>query len=128
MVCLNSLLVTAILVMGWGALAVINLGHAGFPRDVAQAHYFEQKVCLIGGVLVLDCSEDTCTRRLLTRARFDDNYENIQRRLDTFANTTSKVIDLFRGREKLWSVNAEDEIEKVGWDFEQLFREISNRE
>lgn len=34
------------------------------------------------------------------RSRFDDNPDNIKRRIETFQKTTSEVIDSFRSRSK----------------------------
>jgi adenylate kinase family enzyme len=43
------------------------------------------------------------------RNRFDDNEDNIRRRIATFQNTTSEVIDVFRSRNKLHTINSDRE-------------------
>lgn len=39
----------------------------GFPREVDQCTYFETHVCEAQNVLFFDCSQETCTQRLLGR-------------------------------------------------------------
>ncbi|KAI1264080.1 adenylate kinase-domain-containing protein [Xylariaceae sp. FL1019] len=85
----------------------------GFPRSLEQALFFEEVVAPIELVIVLECPDATLVDRLLPRERFDDNLENIRKRLRTFHETTSKVVDLYRGRGKVKAVNAADAVETV---------------
>lgn len=85
----------------------------GFPRNLEQAQLFEETVAPIEFIIVLECPDAILTDRLLSRERFDDNLENIQKRLRTFHETTSEVINLFRGRGKVRTINADDNVESV---------------
>ncbi|KAK3307290.1 adenylate kinase-domain-containing protein [Chaetomium strumarium] len=83
----------------------------GFPRNMEQCNYFEQIVGPVTLLLVLDCPESTMVERLTRsdRNRFDDTEDNIRRRIETFQNTTSEVIESFRRRNKLHNVNSDRE-------------------
>lgn len=47
------------------------------------------------------------------RSRFDDNLDNIRRRIETFQKTTSKVIDTFQSRDKVHIVNSNQPVDSV---------------
>ncbi|KAI3325392.1 adenylate kinase [Xylariaceae sp. AK1471] len=89
----------------------------GFPRNLEQAQYFEEIIAPIELVIVLECPDDILIDRLLPRRRFDDNLENIRKRLRTFHETTSQVIAFFGGKDKVKTIQADDSIVAV---YEQL--------
>ena len=82
----------------------------GFPRALDQAEEFEEEVCACKLVLFFDCPQDVMQERLLKRAetsgRADDNMETIQKRFDTFVNTSMPVIDHFEKVGKVAKVSA----------------------
>ena len=61
-------------------------------------------------VLYFEVSDDTMTKRLLKRAetsgRVDDNEETIKKRLKTFHNITSPVVDHYSAQNKVHTVSA----------------------
>ncbi|TGJ86532.1 hypothetical protein E0Z10_g2271 [Xylaria hypoxylon] len=85
----------------------------GFPRNLEQAQYFEETITPIEFVIVLECPDTVLVDRLLPRGRFDDNLENIRKRLRTFHETTSQVIAFYRDREKVKTIRADDSIKAV---------------
>ena len=86
-----------------------------------QARHFEQLIGPISCVVVLQCPEAVLLERLRPRGRFDDNAGNIRRRLDTWRDTTSRVIDHFGREDKVQVVDAEGSIPDV---YEQLARVV----
>lgn len=86
-----------------------------------QAQYFQQMISPISSVIVLECSEDVLIERLLPRGRFDDNAGNIHRRLNTFKETTSIVIDHFDREDKVHVINAEGSVQAV---YDQLIQVV----
>ncbi|KAK5630367.1 hypothetical protein RRF57_006082 [Xylaria bambusicola] len=85
----------------------------GFPRSLEQAQLFEETVALIEFIIVLECTDALLIDRLLPRERFDDNLENIRKRLRTFYETTSKVVLFFRGRGQVKTVNTHDDVKTI---------------
>ncbi|KAK3295310.1 adenylate kinase-domain-containing protein [Chaetomium fimeti] len=83
----------------------------GFPRDKERYDYFVESIGPITLLIVLDCPESTMIDRLTLsdRNRFDDNTDSIRKRIETFQKTTCEVIDDFRGRNKLHTVNSDQE-------------------
>jgi adenylate kinase len=68
---------------------------------------FQVAVCKL--VLYFDVTDDTMVKRLLKRAetsgRVDDNEETIKKRLATFHNHTSPVMDHYKTQGKLADVS-----------------------
>lgn len=89
----------------------------GFPREIEQATKFEEKICPATYVLSFDCSNDTMTERLLSRAktsgRVDDNIETIKKRLVTFETATAPVLDYYKKAGRLVSVSAETDKQTI---------------
>ena len=83
----------------------------GYPRQIDQGIEFEQRIAPCKLVLNVDVSDETMTKRLLFRAqssgRADDNEETIKKRLKTFHDVTSPVINYYSQQNKLRTVNAE---------------------
>ncbi|KAI1119873.1 adenylate kinase-domain-containing protein [Nemania abortiva] len=97
----------------------------GFPRNLEQAQYFEEIIGPIEFVIVLECPDAILTDRLLLRKRFDDNLESIRKRLRTFHDTTSQVIESFSNQGKVKAIDANNSIEAIN---EQLVRILEARE
>lgn len=73
----------------------------GFPRNVAQAESLDAMLAdqgrAVGGLLVLDVSEDEVVRRLLARGRPDDTAEVIRHRYrEVYLGQTLPVRDHYR--------------------------------
>ncbi|KAI1360603.1 adenylate kinase-domain-containing protein [Xylaria arbuscula] len=97
----------------------------GFPRNLEQAQFFEEIVAPIEFLIVLECPDAVLIDRLLPRERFDDNLENINKRIRTFRTTTSQVIDFFRMRGKVKTVDADNTIDVV---HQQLVEILKSRQ
>ncbi|EEA25843.1 bifunctional uridylate/adenylate kinase [Talaromyces marneffei ATCC 18224] len=89
----------------------------GFPRQIDQAHFFEETVCVSKLVLFLVCPEDVMMGRLLKRGetsgRDDDNIESIRKRFRTFEQTSMPVVHEFEAKGKVISVQATGSKEEV---------------
>ncbi len=104
-----------------------SLDETGFPRSVDRAEYFEKTICPIQLVVVLQCSESALFDRLVSRARFDDTRESIQKRIDTFNYTTSAVIQHYREQGKVRVVDGEKDVEAVSLALEDVFSDVAKR-
>ena len=77
---------------------------------------------------MLDCSDSTIKQRLSERGRWDDlEAENIDRRLKTFRETTSKILDVFKAANQLVHVNAEQEVDQVKADLRGAMKAILDK-
>ncbi|KAJ8133261.1 hypothetical protein O1611_g365 [Lasiodiplodia mahajangana] len=97
----------------------------GFPRNLEQAQYFEEVIGPVELVIVLECPDDILINRLLPRMRFDDNLESINKRLRTFHETTSQVINWFSEQREVVTLNAETSIEAIN---KRLVEILANKE
>jgi adenylate kinase len=96
----------------------------GFPRTVAQAEALDEVLTERGlsldGVVEMVVDDGILINRIMTRAaeqpggpREDDNDEALKRRLDVYHSQTAPLIDYYRARGKLKSVNGMAAIEGV---------------
>jgi adenylate kinase len=89
----------------------------GFPRKVTQAAFLEELLHKTnqGGerVVNLDAPDDVVVSRLLARGRKDDTEEVIRRRLEVYRNETAPLIDYYRDRQKLLTINGDQSQEEV---------------
>jgi len=83
----------------------------GFPRKVTQAAFLEELLQTTGQggekVVNLDAPDAIVIARLLARGRKDDSEEVIRRRLEVYRNATAPLIDYYRDRHKLLTVNGD---------------------
>ncbi|MFN6466205.1 MAG: adenylate kinase [Nostoc sp. DedVER02] len=89
----------------------------GFPRKVTQAAFLEDLLETIHQsgerVVNLDAPDDVVVARLLARGRKDDNEEVIRRRLEVYRDETAPLINYYRDRQKLLTVNGNQSQEEV---------------
>lgn len=89
----------------------------GFPRKVTQAVFLEQLLAQTHQgdqrVVNLDAPDDVVVARLLARGRKDDTEEVIRHRLDVYRTQTAPLIDYYRDRQKLVTVNGHQSQEEV---------------
>jgi adenylate kinase len=83
----------------------------GFPRTLAQAEALDsllarQKIPL-DAVVELRVDEDALVRRLSERGRADDRPEVIRERLDTYRRQTEPLVEYYRQKGLLRSVNGD---------------------
>ncbi|KAJ8357382.1 hypothetical protein SKAU_G00201760 [Synaphobranchus kaupii] len=83
----------------------------GFPRDVRQAEEFEAKIGEPSLVLLLDCSTDILSRRLLRRAGpglgAEENRDTVCKRVEAFGNTCEHITAHYERRRLLHRIDAE---------------------
>ncbi|EED21716.1 uridylate kinase Ura6 [Talaromyces stipitatus ATCC 10500] len=100
----------------------------GFPRQIDQAHFFEETVCVSKLVLFLSCPEEVMLSRLLKRGetsgRDDDNIESIRKRFRTFEQTSMPVVREFEEKGKVISVEATGSKEEV---YERIKAELKSK-
>ncbi|CAH1785749.1 unnamed protein product, partial [Owenia fusiformis] len=97
----------------------------GYPRELEQGARFEKEITPARCVLYFDVSDDTMTKRLLGRAatsgRADDNEATIKKRLKTFHDVTTPVIDYYKKQDKLCQITAEGSVDEI---FKQVENEL----
>lgn len=98
----------------------------GFPRNVPQAEFMDQLLAEIGQpydfVINLEVPDEVIITRLLGRGRQDDTREVIENRLAVYRQQTEPLIEFYRGRQKLVSVDGNRPMEKVTEDLLSLIR------
>jgi adenylate kinase len=96
----------------------------GFPRKVTQAAFLEELLQKTGQggerVVNLDAPDAVVVARLLDRGRKDDSEEVIRRRLEVFRNETAPLIDYYRDRHKLLTVNGDQSQAEVTVELQTL--------
>lgn len=89
----------------------------GFPRKVSQAEFLAKLLETIHQagerVVNLDVPDDVVVARLLARGRKDDSEEVIRRRLEIYRSETAPLINYYRDRQKLLTVNGNQSPEEV---------------
>ncbi|MBD2167056.1 adenylate kinase [Calothrix membranacea FACHB-236] len=89
----------------------------GFPRKVSQAEFLAKLLETIHQagerVVNLDVPDDVVVARLLARGRKDDSEEVIRRRLEIYRSETAPLINYYRDRQKLLTVNGNHSPEEV---------------
>jgi len=103
----------------------------GFPRTLAQAQRAYREIGIdrdlkFHAVVSLDVPEDVLIRRLLDRAsaqgRADDTLDVIQHRLAVYHDETRPLIDYYRGRGILLTVDADQPIDDVHAQIKDLLK------
>ncbi|NET31812.1 MAG: adenylate kinase [Cyanothece sp. SIO1E1] len=98
----------------------------GFPRNVAQASFLDELLQEIDQtcefVVNLAVPDEVLVARMLSRGRQDDNEAVIQNRLQVYREQTAPLIDFYRERQKLVSVNGSQPIEAVTEDLRKLIQ------
>ncbi|PJE69945.1 adenylate kinase [Candidatus Shapirobacteria bacterium CG10_big_fil_rev_8_21_14_0_10_48_15] len=85
----------------------------GFPRVLSQARQFDAK---IERVFYLQVSDQEGVKRLLKRKRADDTAATIQKRLLLYHQETEPVLDFYRSRGVLTTVDGERSVEAIHQD------------
>ena len=98
----------------------------GFPRNVNQANFLDkllEDVCQPCECLLnLEVPDNVLVSRLLARGRKDDNEEVIRNRLEVYRKQTEPLIEFFRNRQLLVSVNGHQPMNSVASDLEQVLQ------
>ncbi|PAV88490.1 hypothetical protein WR25_23118 [Diploscapter pachys] len=89
----------------------------GYPREVKQGDQFEAEIMPARLALYFEVAEETLVKRCLKRAetsgRVDDNAETIKKRLKTFMQSTTPVVDHYAKKGKLVKINAEGGVDEI---------------
>ena len=98
---------------------VENLVFDGVSRRVPEAPILDGALDMYGFeeryIVYIDVSEDWATQRLLDRGRFDDNKDEIKKRLEWYKDNVAPAVEYFEKNEKysFLNVNGEQTIEEV---------------
>ncbi len=110
-------LVLAIVKAQLGALSGQGWLLDGFPRNVAQAEALDPLLQELNqpieAVVLLELDDAILIERLLSRGRDDDNEAVIRNRLVVYADKTEPLIEHYRQRGLLQSVEAHGQIEAI---------------
>lgn len=92
----------------------------GFPRDLENAQGWEEVMgadASVCGVLFYEVAEEELQRRLLSRGetsgRIDDNMESIRKRFATHRDATMPIVESFRARGMLFTIDASPSVDEV---------------
>ncbi|MGK7900882.1 MAG: adenylate kinase [Hormoscilla sp.] len=89
----------------------------GFPRNVVQAEFLDKLLEEVGQwtdwAIAMEVPDDVIVDRLRERGRSDDSEETIRHRLEVYREKTAPLIDFYRGRGQLKSVNGNQPIADV---------------
>lgn len=89
----------------------------GFPRTAPQAQFLDELLAKKGRgnvrVVNLDVADDVIVTRLLARGRKDDTEATIRRRLEVYRDQTSPLINYYRDRDQLISIDGDRALEDV---------------
>lgn len=95
----------------------------GFPRNVSQASFLDNLLADIEQecdyAVNLEVPDEELISRMLGRGRQDDNEKTIRRRLEVYRDRTAPVIDYYRDRNQLVSVNGNLSEDKVTAELKQ---------
>ncbi len=99
----------------------------GFPRNVPQAEFLQKLLEQIGQpadfVINLDVEDAVIVARLLQRGRKDDEESVILNRLEVYREQTEPLIEFYRSRQQLVSVDGNQEMESVYADLKRVVME-----
>ncbi|MBT9312340.1 adenylate kinase [Leptothoe kymatousa] len=98
----------------------------GFPRNVSQANFLDKLLAEISQpcecVLNLEVPDDILVSRLLARGRKDDNEDVIRNRLEVYRQQTEPLIEYFRNRQQLVSINGHQPMDAVAAELKQVLQ------
>ena len=99
----------------------------GFPRNVSQASFLDKLLEELSQradiVINLEVPDQILIARLLSRGRKDDAEETISRRLQVYREQTTPLINYYRSRDKLYSVDGDRTPEFVSQSLKQIIDE-----
>ncbi|XP_034474848.1 adenylate kinase isoenzyme 5 isoform X2 [Drosophila innubila] len=89
----------------------------GYPRNLQQVKYFENKYKQIPPTILLDCS-----KLQLGRGRIDDTVSSFRRRLELFREQTLPMLKTMDNSNRLQIVDGDTDSPSVQREFERLIR------
>jgi adenylate kinase len=101
----------------------------GFPRTLGQTRaldeFLAQRGTPLDGVLELKVDEEEIVNRLAGRGRDDDRPEIIRERLEHYARQTAPLVDYYRQRGLLHTINGVGTTEEVFARIKLVLEEIN---
>ena len=99
----------------------------GFPRTLTQAEALDTTLAKLDQpldvVLFFDVHYDEIMQRLLARQRSDDTEETIRNRLQVYEEQTAPLIDYYKAKGNLRSVQGTGAIDEIS---ERIFRTLDD--
>ncbi len=96
----------------------------GFPRNVSQAGSLDALLQKMAHgearVVNLEVPDDVLIARLMERGREDDTEEVIRRRLEVYREQTAPLIDFYRNRHQLVSINGNQSLLQVTGEVKKM--------
>ncbi|XP_073449685.1 UMP-CMP kinase [Aquarana catesbeiana] len=100
----------------------------GFPRNEDNLMGWDRTMngkADVSFVLFFDCDNETCIERCLERGkssgRSDDNRESLEKRIQTYLQSTRPIIDLYEKRGKVRKVDASHSVDQVFNKVQEVF-------
>lgn len=87
----------------------------GFPRTIGQVASLDNLLGTEGldRVVLFEVDEERLVERMLTRGRADDSEETIRSRFKVYEEQTAPLVELYRRRGLVVSVDGEGEVDEV---------------
>ncbi|XP_075038139.1 UMP-CMP kinase [Mixophyes fleayi] len=105
----------------------------GFPRNEDNLQGWDKAMtgkAEVSFVLFFDCDNEICIGRCLERGkssgRSDDNRESLEKRIQTYLQSTRPIIDLYEQRGKVRKVDASHSVDKVFIKVQEIFDQEGN--
>lgn len=96
----------------------------GFPRNVSQAVFLDHLLQEIeqgcDHVVNLEVPDEVLVARLLNRGRKDDSDQVVRNRLQVYREQTAPLIDFYRDRQQLISVDGNRPVEQVTLELHKI--------
>ena len=109
------------------ALPAVGALFDGFPRTAPQAESLDELLGARGeridGVIEISAPEDQLIERLMTRGRTDDSPEGIRRRLEKYYTETAPLLEIYRNRGLVVTVDGARPIDVVHDDLVAQLRQ-----
>ena len=97
----------------------------GFPRTVPQAEALDKLLAElqqpIDAVVLLELDDGVLIERLLARGRADDTEAVIRNRLEVYRDKTAPLIDFYKAKGLLTSIEAQGSMEAIAERLEKSF-------
>lgn len=100
----------------------------GFPRNQDNLQGWNKTMdgkADVSFVLFFDCNNEICIERCLERGkssgRSDDNRESLEKRIQTYLQSTKPIIDLYEEMGKVKKIDASRSVDEVFGEVMKIF-------
>ncbi|XP_048395632.1 UMP-CMP kinase [Stegostoma tigrinum] len=100
----------------------------GFPRNTDNLDGWNKQMdnnADVKFVLFFDCSNEVCIERCLERGkdsgRTDDNVQSLQKRIQTYTQSTKPIIELYEKEGKVRRVDGAKSVDEVFVEVQKIF-------